>query len=64
MGAGDAEDGEATDTVERGQVARIGASLRNAPAIIAGVHSVSMVAAKKRKDEFAEAMERYAVDSW
>ena len=46
MGAGDAEDREATNAVECGKVARIGASLRYTLAVAADLHSSSMVAAR------------------
>jgi hypothetical protein len=47
MRTGDAEDREATDTVECGKMARVGASLRYAMAVAAGLHFFSMVAARK-----------------
>jgi hypothetical protein len=43
--ASDAQDREATDTVECGKVTRIRASLRCALAVVAGLHPFSMVAA-------------------
>jgi hypothetical protein len=61
MGAGDAEDREATDTVECGEMACVGASLRYAMAVAAGLHSSSMVAARKRM--ISSGLEGCAVDS-
>jgi hypothetical protein len=45
----DAEDREATDAVECGKMARVGACLRYAMAVAAGLHSFSMVAARTRR---------------
>ena len=64
VGASDAEDRESTDAVESGKVPRVGASFRYRVAAGAGLHSLSMVAARYGRDGFAEERPIGTKPSW